>query len=296
MRLLLIAAILALASPASGQQQVVDPDFKPKVARPAFTTSPVAAIDEGHRNFHTAEGGYAPFAGLLRLDGWVVRPSAGPITASALAGVKVLVIANARTPAGGPPSAFTDDECATLRRWVEDGGALLLIADHTPFGSAAETLARAFGVGMGKGYVFEPSGPPPSTWLVFDRASGRLADHPISRGRDAAEAVKSVRSFTGQSLAPPVGAVNLMRLAPDAREAPDLEHISLKSPRAVGASQGLAMTLGKGRVVVLGEAAMLSAQVATPASGPAVRAGMNVPGYDNQQFALNLMRWLGGAL
>jgi hypothetical protein len=296
MRLLLIAAALAIAAPALAQQQGADPDFKPQVARPAFTSSPVVAIDEGHRNLHTAGGAYAPFAGLLRLDGWQVRANAGPITASALAGVKVLVIANAQSAPGGAASAFTEAECATLRRWVEEGGALLLIADHAPFGTAAETLAGAFGVGMGKGYVFEPSGPPPSTWLVFDRASGRLADHPITRGRDLSETVKVVRSFTGQSLAPPAGAVNLMRLAPDARETPDPQHASLESPPAVGTSQGLAMTLGKGRVVVLGEAAMLSAQVLTRPAQPPLYAGMNVRGYDNQQFALNLMRWLGGAL
>jgi hypothetical protein len=295
MRVLLAAAALSLLAASAAAQQGVDPDFKPTVSRPAFTTEPhpVAAIDEGHGNLHTAVAGYAPFAQLLRLDGWEVRSRAGPITEASLQGLKVLVIANPRSPSG---SAFTEAEIATLHHWVEAGGDLLLVADHAPFGSATEALARGFGVGMGKGYVFEPSGPPPSTWLVFDRASGRLADHPITRGRDPTESVKVVRSFTGQSLAPPPGAVNLLRLAPDAREAPDPQHASLASPPAVGNSQGLARTLGEGRVVVLGEAAMLSAQVVKQPPQPPVYAGMNVRGYDNQQFALNLMRWLGGAL
>jgi hypothetical protein len=63
---------------------------------------------------------------------------------------------------------------------------------------------------------------------------------------------------------------------------------------ASGRAQGIAMKLGKGRVIVLGEAAMLSAQVIT---GPnEVRFGMNRPGIDNRQLALNIMHWLSGLL
>jgi len=52
-------------------------------------------------------------------------------------------------------------------------------------------------------------------------------------------------------------------------------------------TQGLAFTLGRGRVVVLGEAAMLTAQVAGP---KAFKMGMNAPGNDDRQFALNVLR------
>ena len=40
--------------------------------------------------------------------------------------------------------------------WVKSGGALLLIADHAPFGGAAAALASRFGVDMSKGYTFDP--------------------------------------------------------------------------------------------------------------------------------------------
>jgi hypothetical protein len=59
-----------------------------------------------------------------------------------------------------------------------------------------------------------------------------------------------------------------------------------------GRAQGLAFSLGRGRVVVLGEAAMLSAQVFPAADGSQGRMGMNVPGSDDKQFALNVMHWL----
>jgi hypothetical protein len=53
---------------------------------------------------------------------------------------------------------------------------------------------------------------------------------------------------------------------------------------------------GRGRVVVMGEAAMFSAQV-TPFTDPngrvnEMRMGMNVAGNDNRQFLLNVMKWL----
>jgi hypothetical protein len=51
-----------------------------------------------------------------------------------------------------------------------------------------------------------------------------------------------------------------------------------------------------GRIVVLGEAAMLSAQIATFPDGSAVKAGMNVAGNDNRQFALNALHWLSGLI
>ena len=48
----------------------------------------------------------------------------------------------------------------------------------------------------------------------------------------------------------------------------------------------------RGSVVVLGEAAMLTAQIAPQG----FRVGMNLPGYGNRQLALNIMHWLSGLL
>ena len=54
----------------------------------------------------------------------------------------------------------------------------------------------------------------------------------------------------------------------------------------------MAFALGSGRVVVMGEAAQLSAQV----FGEGERFGMNMPGIDNRQLVLNIMHWLSGLL
>ncbi len=58
-----------------------------------------------------------------------------------------------------------------------------------------------------------------------------------------------------------------------------------------GQTQGLAFEWGEGRVVILGESAMVTAQV----SGR-VRYGMNTPDNDNRQFVLNVMHWLSRKL
>lgn len=306
----------------SAAQQVSDPDFDTSVARPAYPQNgPVVLLDEAHANFHTADGRYRPFAELLRNDGYSVTAGRTPFAREALEGVDVLVIANALPPDGpasGTP-ALTDRESDAVRDWVRDGGSLLLIADHTPFGNAVENLSLRFGVTMGKGWVwdFRQSGEDITTQLVSSRENGLLGEHPLLRGRDASEEVTTLRAFSGQSLGVPPGATVLMRLGETAREAPsgpDLEAIGAafagdgssaafddvveaRSEPVGGRAQGVALMFGEGRVVVLGEAAMLSAQVATLTDPPVtIRAGMNVPGYDNRQFLLNMLHWLSGLL
>jgi protein-S-isoprenylcysteine O-methyltransferase Ste14 len=61
---------------------------------------------------------------------------------------------------------------------------------------------------------------------------------------------------------------------------------------AGGRAQGLALEVQTGRVVILGEAGMLRAQRGRNGE----RVGMNVPGCDNRQLALNIMRWLSRVL
>ena len=213
--------------------------------------------------------------------------------------------------------AFSEHECDVVRDWVRDGGSLLLIADHAPFGHAADNLARRFGVTMGKGWAFDLDATEGiTTQLVFSRENGLLGVHPILSGRNPSEEVKTVKSFTGQSLGVPAGATTLLTLSATAREAPlpaDLDAegkasqatgvsqgaIGSRSNPVSGRAQGVAMRFGKGSVVVLGEAAMLTAQIATSPDGNPQRQrkfGMNAPGNDDRQFALNVLHWLSGAL
>lgn len=324
--LVMIAAALTVGSAPGirAQSQEADPGFDARVERPSYRLGqgPVVAIDAAHQNFHTASGLYEPFARLVANDGFRVIPHARTFTPSSLSGTGVLVIVNAGSANAGPTtrSAFTEAECDAVAAWVRRGGSLLLIADHTPFGSAAQSLARRFGVRMGEGWVFEPQEAAPflTTQIVYSRGNGRLGAHPILRGRNGHEAIGSIKAFSGQSLTLPDGAAALMRLHPEAHEARDAGALndiaavlrqgwSADAVRATGGDpamgrvQGLAMRFGRGRVVILGEAAMLTAQVVRlpgegGGEGRTFTMGMNQAGLDNRQFALNIMRWLSRRL
>jgi hypothetical protein len=170
-----------------------------------------------------------------------------------------------------------------------------LIADHAPMGSANQILGDRFSVDMSKKYTIDrenfdkESGNP--GFIVYTRESGRLADHPITNGRNTSERVNKVIAFTGQSLKGPAGSKSIMSLADTAKDV--LRYAEDNPQSAAGRSQCVAITLGKGRVIVLGEAGMLTAQLSGANKAP---FGMNRPGIDNRQFALNIMHWLTGLL
>jgi hypothetical protein len=144
---------------------------------------------------------------------------------------------------------------------------------------------------MSEGVAIDPknSGDGPAQ-LVFSRENKLLDDHPITQGRDASERLGRIMTFTGQSLRGPEGSVTFLKLG---ETATDQAGPAGKPVSAAGRAQGLALRYGKGRVVVLGEAGQLSAQVLGPMRAP---MGMNFPGIDNRQMALNIMHWLSGLI
>ena len=287
-----LALGLALAGTAVAQQQHADANFTPKVPHPAYAAAsgPVVAVDQAHRNFHTLDGRYAPFGKLLAADGYRLRASALPFSAQSLAGVNVLVIANALSATSGT-SAFAPDEIAAVRQWVGDGGSLLLIADHAPFGTAAKELAAAFGVHLDTGFaVVRQNG---ATTANVQFRGRMLGQHPILEGRTPSERVKAVQSFTGESLSVPAGATALLILPADALgvlKRDDIDTLAhggtVPGMRIGGRAQAIALPFGRGRVVVAGEAAMFTEQDFPWAD----RVGLTSE--DDQQFALNVLHWL----
>jgi hypothetical protein len=65
----ILFAFIGLLSGGLFSQQVADTGFNPVIVRPEYAMGkgPVVLIDEGHNNFHTADGRYLPFARLLRV-------------------------------------------------------------------------------------------------------------------------------------------------------------------------------------------------------------------------------------
>jgi len=299
MRLLTIGVLLLALATGTLAQQVADTEFDTSVENPAYSRNePRVMFDEAHHNFHTADGRYKPFVDLLMGDGYQVIRNRKPFTKASLSGFKVLVIANAlgaedMDDEGSDQSAFTEDEITAVHDWVKGGGALLLIADHAPFGGASAALATKLGVDMSKGYTFDAANALQgiASFLVFSRENKLLGPHPIFEGRNEKERVNRVLSFTGQSLKGPEDSSLILKLADTAQDSPNHEQKNMVA--ATGRAQALAFKVGKGRVVVHGEAAMLSAQISGQEK---FKMGMNFAGYDNKQYALNVMHWLSGLL
>ena len=300
LRLSLSSSLLLVLAIVSVAQQIPDPNFDPTVARPAYTKNhPRVLFDEAHNNFHTAGGRYKAFADLINSDGYRVTSNTQKFTKETLGGYNILVIAN---PLGAPVEqgfaaankpAFTDEECDAVREWVNAGGALLLIADHYPVGEAAGILAKRFSVEMSNAYTDDPANHDPQLRnILFSRTNKLLLDHAITRGRNNTERLNRIVTFTGQSLTAPKGSVVFLKLADTAVDALPPDRKTTVS--AAGRAQGIALKHGKGRVVVVGEAAMLTAQLAGPQKTPF--GGLNAPGIDNRQLALNIMHWLSKLL
>lgn len=323
---LVAALVLAGTSRVPAQPNVTRADtaFDVGVAQPTYTAGgPRVLVDADHMNYHTAAGRYAPLAALLANDGYQVAANHAPFSAATLAGHDLLVIAGARgahdslrlSPAEfvkAGHAAFTETEVEAVEAWVRAGGALLLITDHYPESAAMAPVARRFGVDTWGGDLIDSvhsrrddggeilSHP---GILLFSRENGLLAEHAITIGRTPAERVGVVQTFAGQSLTGPPGSATLLRTGDTALEVvcDNPARWTATSCRAVsagGRGQAVAFVWGKGRVVVLGEAAMLTAQrmPAEPRFPTGRRFGMNVPGVDNRQLALNIAHWLTQAL
>ena len=298
---LLWATFFALST-AQGQQ-VADPDFKPEIKKPAYEQGrgPVVCIDEAHFNFHTAGGRYAPFAELLRRDGYVVKASAAKFSKESLKGCRVLIIANALSERNQTnwslpiDPSFTDDEVKAVAEWVGRGNSLFHIVDHMPMPGANEKLAAAFGVRFSNGFALVPNDSAP---FVFTRANNLLADHPVTRGRNKDERVETVATFTGSAFRVERGGAPVLTLAPGvvSLEPEVAWQFTEQTPKVdvAGWQQGATLKHGKGRVAVFGEAAMFTAQLAGPQRQ---KVGMNAPqAPQNAQLLLNVMHWLTGKL
>lgn len=293
--------LVILVGAAAHAQQLADPHFNATVAHPAYTKNyPRVLFDEAHNNLQTVAGPYKPFADLIFSDGYQVIVNRKPFTKVSLATSKILVIANALgaedvDEEGAERPAFTDEESDLVREWIRDGGALLLIADDGPFSSATEVLAKRLEIEMGKGATSDPANSDKASknagYLVYTRDNHLLLDHSITRGRNDSERVNRVMTFVGQSLKGPEGSEQFLKLGETATDR--LPGDPPRDSPATGRAQALAFKFGKGRVVVLGDGAMLSAQLTGSDNQP---FGMNTPDIDNKQLTLNIMHWLSGVL
>ena len=284
--------------------QSSDDQWVPTVTDPEFPQrdGPVVLVDAAHGNFHTIDGRYSAFAKLLELDGYRVQSANSEVTRELLDKASVFVISNAVH--GGDsaawvlptPPAFTSQEVQVIVDWVDEGGSLLLIADHMPFPGGTADLANRFGIVFLNGFALKSNRD--EGMLSFTRSSGSLADHAITQGRSETEKIDSVMTFTGQAFRFVTPAQPLMFMPDDWKVLLPIEAWVLNdntpTVSARGLIQGGVLRHGAGRVAVFGEAAMFTAQISV-IDGVVHQMGLNHPTADaNAQFVLNVLHWLVG--
>jgi len=269
--------------------------YDASVNSPSCTANcPVILFDAAHNNYHTASGRYKPYAELMANDGFKVIENKAPFTKEMLAKTNVVIIAS-------PNSSFSITEIKLLNDWIKKGGSFLAITDHDNF--SFDNLLESLGVKtpetnftddtvhariMKDGVTKNPR------HIVFSANANLLGDHPIINGKNGSEKINVVMTFSGRTIiAPPESslllrlsetAISYLTIEPTQRTIEESVAVKCNGARAFGT----AFNFGKGKVVVVGEAAMQTVQQAD--------GGFNTPGCDNKQFALNIMRWLTGYL
>jgi len=212
-KLLLIFLLLLLSSTIGVSQQSPDTTFVLKIAKPTYTNNdePVICIDSAHNNLHRLNSGFAPFARLMKANGFKLRDINQLIFDRELltdcdiyAIINPLHQSNLGNWSLPTPSAFSEAEIGEIEVWVKEEGRLFLIADHMPFAGAANNLANRFGFNFSNGFAnLAKAGNQPD---YFSSENGRLISHPFLK-----EELKSVTSFTGSAFTYPDEAEVLLK-------------------------------------------------------------------------------------
>jgi len=279
-------------------QRIPDTTFVPKIESAEFKAGaePIICIDSAHNNLHTLDGSFAPFAKLMKANGFLMRDMSESITDSnILSGCNIYAIINPlhesnlgnwRLP---NPSAFTKQEIIEINNWVNGGGKLFLVADHMPFAGAAFELAQSFGFEFSNGFaqLQKPNNQPD----YFSLENERLVSNSFLPSE-----IESVTTFTGSAFTYLEQAEVILKFKEgDISLEPEIAwqfSDTTKTINLEGYAQGAVMNYGKGKLVVFGEAAMFTARIITNENGT-FNVGFNsriAP--NNQLFAVKLMQYL----
>lgn len=297
MKYVVLIGLLIVGHNTFGQRPSIDTLFRVSIASPMFIQdAPKVLIDEAHNNIHRKEGGLFSFTRMMEEDGAVVSSNDSIFTEQRLSQYDVLIIVNAlhdsnvRNWVTPNPSAFSKQEIDAVEKFVKKGGSLLLVADHMPCGGAVQKLAQRFGVEWSNSFVMQNGNKwPPST---FKRSNSTLKDSPVTKDTSFGKRISSVASFTGSAFKTPKEAESFMIFEESHRVLFPKEAWKFskktKNESAKGWSQGACLEYGLGKIVLLGEAAMITAQIRGK-----TEIGMNsIDAPQNPQLALNIFRYL----
>lgn len=282
-------------------QQVIDSLFVGKVNNPAylFNQGPIIFVDAYHNNGITLNNGFSPVAEILKKDGYKLLPLTKEFVETQLDSTSIVVIIDAlheinidnwKLPT---PSAFTDQEINKINNWVKNGGNLLLVADHMPFPGASKKLAEEFDIEWINGFVIDSL-----LWDLseFKKKDKTLLKHAITQGRVIDESIDAVFSYYGSGFKinnPKI--VGLFRFNKKDIVSYQTEEAWKMFPNTPLLStsnlyQAAALEHGKGRIVVVAESSLFSAQLVGKNRIP---VGINyIEKGQNLQFVINVFHWL----
>lgn len=300
--LIIVCAFAILQSAFVLAQQVAIDGFSFENETPAWAKGqgPQVLI---HRSVspYVQRGSFDPFKTLSETDGLSLNYLDTAIDAKTLSSAKILVIPNAYTKDYASystleaPSVYSGPEIDLIKDWVQEGGSLLVLADHSPFAGGTIKLAEAFGFSYMTGHTLNKASLSSriNVNIDFSLENGLLADHPITNGAMGRKKISHYFAFGGQAIIAPKEAVSILT-TPDYFEtllgfsASRDFYSALRLPTG-GQSQGAAMEFGKGRLVIMGETGGFTAQLI---KGSRAFGFENPEADENKEFVLATMRWL----
>ncbi|MCK0178693.1 hypothetical protein MWU50_05255 [Flavobacteriaceae bacterium S0862] len=301
----LLVIIFFISSTQLNAQQVIDSSFIYNVTNPVYSLNkgPIIFIDEYHNNDMSIDNRMFPLIKVLKEDGYQVKKLKEPISKSSINKADILVIISALHKSNvdnwklPTPEAFNDLEIRELLQWIKDGGSLLLVADHMPFPGAIKKLSSNLGVEWFNGFVLDSVNWGMST---FSKRDGTLAKHPLVNGRNKNEKVNWIATYYGSGFKLTDSTItglfsfnNKDEVSYQTQEAWKMDSNTPVIPSDV-LFQAAVMKRGKGRVALIGEASLFSAQLVGKDKNP---VGINFQNNNqNLQFVLNLLHWLSGAI
>ena len=312
--------------------EFIDVDYLPgaqSIVTPAYAdplTAPVVRFDMTRGNALNGNGYLYPLAQLLRADGYRVEA----LTIPAPAGLAATAACyNAPTcpyldqwndtdifVVGSPTVPIHEDELIHLVRLakhstyaISSGGPLgqvNLNPDFSPANlnvrhslyvvedtAAIDAVLTALDVtGAGEPVVDAQGG---AAFVYGPGVAEGLADNEIRKGNASVAEIIQVFNPGGQSVATPgliypVDFVEpLLTLPAGAATVPGGANVA-------GQSQAVAFTVGQQRIIVVTSRAMLTALAISDGSSITTTGITQSQALDNEQFALNLFRWLDGTL
>lgn len=276
---------------------VADTTFDVSVSKPVCNSNcPNILIDYVHNitAITSLENDFKSLSQLFSNDGFKVVKNYGPLTLQSLAHTKILVLR------GGE---FEKNEIQILNTWVRQGGSLLTFTHHDWL--KFDEVLQSFGIQtkeieitddslhglLRDRFIVIPS------YIYFSESDSLLGKHIILAGRNASEKITRVQTLASKTIIGPSGSSVLLRLSKSAVDfmSIDTQDRTSRVPvRTKGTrSLGLAFSYGNGKVVVTDSWALKALLFENSERG---KLGMNTPGNDNKQFALNIIRWLAGNL